>query len=328
MGLGLSLFFGFLPMFLFAWLIYWLDRYEKEPLLLLGGVFTWGAIFAAGAAFVANTLLGYGVMVITGSENTATLTTGSIIAPLVEESLKGLAVLAVFLVFHYEFDSIMDGIVYAAVTALGFAATENVYYIYEYGYSQNGFLGLAWMVFVRVILVGWQHPFYTAFLGIGLAVARLSLGWPVRLLAPLAAFALAVATHSIHNTLASILHGLGGFVTGTLFDWSGWLLMLLFIFWAVQREQKWLAIHLREEVALGMITPAQYLMACSTWKRSRARWGALLHGQFHTTSRFYQLCSELAQKKQQLLELGDEDGNLRRVQQLRQDLAQLSQRLR
>ena len=47
------------------------------------------------------------------------------IAPIIEESLKGLAVLLVFLLFRKEFDSILDGIVYAAITALGFAATEN-----------------------------------------------------------------------------------------------------------------------------------------------------------------------------------------------------------
>ena len=35
MALIVSLFFGFVPMFLFAAFVYWLDRYEKEPKLLL-----------------------------------------------------------------------------------------------------------------------------------------------------------------------------------------------------------------------------------------------------------------------------------------------------
>ena len=59
------------------------------------------------------------------------------------------------------------------VYCAGFAATENTLYIYN-GFHQNGWSGLAFLVFVRVILVGWQHPFYTAFTGIGLAVARLN----------------------------------------------------------------------------------------------------------------------------------------------------------
>lgn len=37
-----ALFFGFIPCFFFAAILYWLDRYEKEPKLLLIGVFLWG----------------------------------------------------------------------------------------------------------------------------------------------------------------------------------------------------------------------------------------------------------------------------------------------
>ena len=106
MGLLLSILFGFLPMFLFAWFVYWLDRYEKEPRLLLGFVFLWGAVVAAGAAFLVNTFFGMGVYLFTQSDAATELTTGSLIAPIVEESLKGLAVLAVFVVFRREFDSI------------------------------------------------------------------------------------------------------------------------------------------------------------------------------------------------------------------------------
>jgi RsiW-degrading membrane proteinase PrsW (M82 family) len=118
---------GFLPMLFFAWIIYWVDRYEKEPKILLGVVFLWGAVVAAGVAFFINTLLGVGIYMFTGSEAIAELTTGSLIAPIIEECLKGFAVVIVFLVFRREFDSILDGIVYAAVAALGFAATENAY---------------------------------------------------------------------------------------------------------------------------------------------------------------------------------------------------------
>ena len=128
MGLIVSGFIGFATALLMAYVLYWLDRYEKEPLLLLGGVFLWGAVIAAGSAFIINTFLGLGIFVITNSSIASDIATGSIVAPLVEETLKGLAVLAVFLVFRREFDSVLDGIIYAGVAALGFAATENTYY--------------------------------------------------------------------------------------------------------------------------------------------------------------------------------------------------------
>ena len=172
MPLLVSLFFGFVPMFFFAALVYWLDRYEKEPKILLGAAFFWGVVIAAGGAFIINTAFGMGIYMFTGSEGAAEIGTTSIVAPIVEEFLKGLAVAIVFFVFYKEFDSILDGIIYGGIVALGFAATENTLYIYRNGYQESGWSGLFLLVFIRVIIVGWQHPFYTAFTGIGFAVSR------------------------------------------------------------------------------------------------------------------------------------------------------------
>ena len=36
MAFFVSIIFGFVPVFFMAMFIYWLDRYEKEPLILLG----------------------------------------------------------------------------------------------------------------------------------------------------------------------------------------------------------------------------------------------------------------------------------------------------
>jgi protease PrsW len=271
MPLLASLFFGFVPMFLFAGFIYWLDRFEKEPRLLLGAVFFWGAVIASGAAFLLNTLFGAGVYLFTESDAITNLTTGSIIAPVVEEILKGFAVLLVFLIFRTEFDSVLDGIIYAAVVALGFAATENTYYIYQLGYLEDGWTGLYSLAFIRVILVGWQHPFYTAFFGIGLAWARLSRDKLRKMLFPLLGLTLAILTHSFHNTISELFDGNASWLIGTLFDWSGWLLMFIFTLWMIRRERAYLIHHLAEEVQLGILTPAQYKTACSALLQNNAR---------------------------------------------------------
>lgn len=323
MGLLLSIFFGFVPMFFFAWFVYWLDRYEKEPKMLLGLVFFWGAIVAAGGAFFINTLLGLGVYMFTGSEGATELTTGSLIAPVVEESLKGFAVLIVFFLFRREFDSWLDGVIYAAIVALGFAATENAYYIYQYGYQESGFSGLLWLVFVRVVLVGWQHPFYTAFIGLGLAASRLNRSTGVSLLAPMIGWFAAVSAHSVHNTLADLLQGVSGMIFGTIIDWGGWLLMFAFIIWVILREQHSIAANLLEEVSLGVLTEAQYRTACSALAMNSARFNALTGGHYRQTSRFYQACAELAHKKQQRASLGEEGGNTVIIERLRGELSQL-----
>lgn len=319
-----ALFFGFVPCFLFAMILYWLDRFEKEPKILLGAVFLWGAVVAAGGSYILNSLFGITMFSFTGSEELASVTGATISAPLVEESLKGLAVLIVFLVFRHEFDSILDGIVYAGIAALGFAATENSIYIWR-GYASEGWGGLALLVFIRVILVGWQHPFYTAFIGIGLAIARTNRNGFIKVAAPLAGWGLAMFTHSVHNFLASVpLIGELTCLLGSFLDWTGVLFMFVIILWATWMEQKNITLHMREEVQMGIISPAQYRTACSGWAQSFAWLTSIFSGKFRATSRFYQVVGELAHKKEQLHKHGDEYGNSTLVQKFRRELTALA----
>lgn len=324
MGFVLSIILGFIPMFLYAGFVYWLDRYEKEPLRLLGGAFTWGVVVAAGGAFLINTVLGIGVYIFTNSESLTGLTTGSVIAPFVEESLKGLSVLVIFLVFRNEFDSVLDGIIYAAITALGFAATENVYYIYSMGFLESKYEGLLTLAFIRIILVGWQHPFYTSFTGIGLAIARLNKHIGVKIVAPLIGWSLAVFLHSIHNTLAHLLNGSGGLIFSTFVDWAGWFFIFCVVLLTIWSEQRTITAQLREEVQLGTISVQQYETACSARAQSMARLRGLFSKRYHFTNRFYQLAAELAHKKYQRYRMGEETGNTQIIDRLRQDLVILS----
>ena len=66
-----AFFFGFVPMFVFAAFVNWLDRYEKEPKLLLGAAFIWGVVIAGGGAYILNTAVGMGVYSLTGSVSAA-----------------------------------------------------------------------------------------------------------------------------------------------------------------------------------------------------------------------------------------------------------------
>lgn len=318
-----ALFFGFVPMFFFAAFVNWLDRYEKEPKILLGAAFTWGMVIAAGGAFILNTAFGVGLYALTGSEGVAEFGTTSIVAPIIEESLKGLAVLIVFFLFRKEFDSILDGIVYAAITAMGFAAVENVLYIYRNGYLESGWEGFWTLVFIRVLLVGWMHPFFTSFTGIGLAISRLSRNQVIKVLAVPAGYTVAVMAHAFHNTFGSLVGGLGGLVAGTFVDYIGYVFMIAFIIWVIIRERNLLQKQLREEVEKGYISQRQYISALSFFQTS-AYLSALTSRTFLKTARFYQVCGELAHKKEQLARLGDERGNTRIIEQLRSELLALA----
>ena len=322
MALLASFFFGFAPMFLFAAFVNWLDRYEKEPKLLLGAAFLWGVVIAGGGAFILNTVFGIGIYALTGSEGAAEFGTTAIVAPIIEEGLKGLAVLAVFLMFRKEFDSILDGVVYAAITAMGFAAIENVLYIYRNGYQEGGWEGFWVLVVIRVILVGWMHPFFTAFTGIGLAIARMSRNVLVKIIAVPAGYAMAVTTHAFHNTFSGLIGGVEGLIAGTFIDYIGYALMLGFIIWMVINERNILKRNLHEEVTSGLISQGHYDRAIS-FSKTNAHIAALRSGSFHTTSRFYRVCGELAHKKEQLYRIGDEGGNSKIIEQLRAELMQL-----
>ena len=318
-----AFFFGFVPMFLFAAFVNWLDRYEKEPKLLLGAAFVWGVVIAGGGAYILNTAVGMGVYSITGSASTADFSTTSIAAPIIEEALKGLAVLVVFLMFRKEFDSSLDGIVYGAITAMGFAAIENVLYIYRNGFQDGGWEGFWTLVFIRVVLVGWMHPFFTSFTGIGLAVARTNRNLFVKIIAVPAGYTVAVLTHAFHNTFSSVIGGGGGFILGLIADYIGYFFMFGFIIWMISHERNILRRQLVEEVNSGAISRGQYNTAISFFQ-TNAHLSALTSGSLRATSRFYQVLGELAHKKEQFAKMGDENGNGQIIEKLRSEMLQLA----
>lgn len=321
MAFLIAVLLSFIPAFFYAAIVYWLDRFEKEPRRLLLGAFSWGAVVATLGALVWTSVLEYSVQALTRDAALAELTGTALLAPLVEESLKGIAIVIIFLAVPYEFDSVLDGIVYGAITALGFAATENVLYLYFSGYQEGDYGAMMTLFVLRVVLGGWGHAVYTAWTGIGLAVARLRQGWAVKLGAPFLGWCVAVFLHATHNGMAALLGeslGVAGLGATLIVDWMGWLVALGMIIWALLRERSWMITYLREEVEHGIINAAQYRTACSI----RGQLGARMRGQ--KIRHFYQTCAELAQKKHQLITVGDEGGNSIRIAQLRAELGQLA----
>ncbi len=327
MGLLLSLFLGIGPMLAYAALVYWIDRYEKEPVALLLGLFGWGALFAVGWSLIVETVLGVGLFLVTDSEAAVTLSTGSLFAPVVEEFLKGLAILVVLIAFRLEFDSHLDGIVYGAIIGLGFSATENTLFIYTLGYLEDGWAGLATVSTLRIVLFGFQHAYYTAFTGLGFAASRLSRRRPIQALAPLAGLALAVLTHSFHNSLIPVVGGLRGLALLTAADWMGWGVMVGVIVWALRRERSWILAYLSPEVEQGVLTPAQLEVAASPVRQTAARWQALREGRRRLVARFYQACAELAWKKHVADTLAGEPDLAEAIARLRAEVRALSRQV-
>ena len=123
---------------------------------------------ACGFAAAMNTMVEWGLAQLI-PPTTAQAITACVCAPFVEEFWKGLGVLGVFYFLRREFDGVVDGVLYATFTALGFAAVENVTY-YAAADLSHHHSALAGTFLIRGVLAPWGHPLYTSMTGLGFGI--------------------------------------------------------------------------------------------------------------------------------------------------------------
>jgi protease PrsW len=327
MGILLVAILGALiPTVLYVLFIWWLDRYEKEPLRLLTVAFFWGAIPAAIISILLELFLDIPIYAIGGKSLIANLASYSLSAPLVEETAKGIALLGLLLIFRREFDDILDGIIYGAMIGFGFAFSEDLFAYFLPILSQEGLDAGLTNILMRTGLFGFNHALWTGILGAALGYARLSHDWAGRVLVPLAGGLLAVSLHGIHNAGATLVEQTLCLSLGIslVVDWGGVLLLLIVAYLVLRKERGWIERGLAEEVRREALSLQEFDLLRSAGRRLRIRWQARRRGgraAYRAVGRYYQCATELAFKKQHLRSLGDEGGNLAEVQRLQQQLA-------
>ena len=87
LGILIAITAGIAPMVVYALIVWWFDRYEKEPWPLLIGVFLWGAVPSIILALVAEQLLDIPLHAFAERGLTYKLLGSSLVAPVVT-SLK------------------------------------------------------------------------------------------------------------------------------------------------------------------------------------------------------------------------------------------------
>ncbi|EYF06947.1 putative membrane protein [Chondromyces apiculatus DSM 436] len=264
--------FAFPPLVVYLFIPSVLDRFDPEPWWCLLMAFLWGAVAATGFSILINSTV-HDVFSAAFGPKVGDLVSASVSAPFAEEFWKGLAVLGFFYFMRREFDGIVDGIIYATFTALGFAAVENVLY-YAKAAMEGGDV-LAGTFVLRGVFTPWLHPLFTAMTGIGFGLARESTKSSTRLLAPVAGYMIGVSLHAMWNFLPTAL----GSAMGAVF--VPWLLLwLLFvaafsvlIIALVVRKGRLIRENLRDEVLLGHLSQEEIDLVCSPVGRLRCTFG-------------------------------------------------------
>ncbi|WP_426566236.1 PrsW family intramembrane metalloprotease [Angustibacter sp. McL0619] len=264
-GFAAGFVFSLVPVCIVLPALLWLDRLEAEPVGQLLFAFGWGALVATSVALVVNT---YSVTVLTQHGGSVS-TTAVLVAPWVEETCKGAAVLVVLLWRRQEFDGVVDGIVYAGLAGLGFAFTENVLYLGR-ALQEDGSSGLAMTFVLRCVFGPFAHPLFTMAIGVGLGIAVQTTRTWLKVVAPLAGLLVAVLLHGLWNL--SAVAGLRGFVgVYVAVQVPIFAAAVGFAVWARRRESRLIRRHLQVYVASGWFTAAEAQMLGSTSERRRAR---------------------------------------------------------
>ena len=190
MGLA-ALIVPILPGLVWLWIFYRTDRYEPEPKRMIALTFVLGVLSIVPAFIgerLGNSFYPFLVEVERASNATGAVSPWPIligcflvIGPC--EELSKFAAVRLFIYRSREFDEPLDGIIYAAAAALGFASLENVFYVIDF---QHG-LRVQWgMLGVRSFLALPGHVMFAATWGYALGRKRFNADykvWPRLLLA-------------------------------------------------------------------------------------------------------------------------------------------------
>lgn len=243
----------------------WLDRWEPEPRRLLQLAFLWGASVAVLLAVGLET---FGSSVATVRPLVSkTFDMAAIQAPFIEEAAKGLFLLIMLTGRRrHELNSLTDCMVYAGITAVGFAWMEDIVYIAPAESPTQ----MAAVAIARLIFGPFAHPLFTTMTGIGVFFALRRRGFWGKASVILLGYLAAVAMHASWN--ASLALGGARFFLVTYVTWMVpvFLLMVLLGVLSRRHEQQLVASKLPAMVAGGLISPNEETWLGSIRTRKQA----------------------------------------------------------
>ncbi|WP_062070864.1 PrsW family intramembrane metalloprotease [Demequina sediminicola] len=260
--------------FVFMMILYRMELFERRSPVTVLGALAWGGLAAPGVAAIAAPAM-HDIVAVTLP--VADEWVSSFAAPLVEEPLKWLGVVALALIPGARLRSAADGLFYGAVIGLGFQVSES--FLYTAVVSADGTAGTVFaMVMLRGVVGGlWNHPTYSAMAGAGVgyffnASASAVRRWAVML----GTLALAMAVHGFFNT--PIVNG-NVWVSSVTKGIPVLLLFLGVLRWAHLRERRTFAGLAAKVVPDDLVSPADFrLLATRRTRREVRRAAARISG--------------------------------------------------
>jgi hypothetical protein len=205
--------------------------------------------------------------------------TASFVAPLVEETTKGVGLLVLWLasvVWLRELDGALDGAIYGGVIGLGFTLTEDVLYVASAG-AQGGAAAFTGLFILRTVLSGLGHASFTAMTGLGVGIAAESTNGLVKVIAPVGGWVAAVGLHFVHNFIVSFMfEGGAGLGVKLLTFWTFDLLFFVVIVC--------LAVRDRSIVLRGLVDEVGRLLHPKELERTTTYWMLLPFWNFFSLS--------------------------------------------
>ncbi len=261
--------YALLPLVIVLAVLGRVDRWEPEPAWTKTAAFVWGAGLAILFASAVNSAFLFSAEAATGDADSAMLATAVAVAPIVEESAKGVGVLLIVLVRRETIHSVLDGAVYAGFVGAGFAFIENMQYFIQA--SQESATALTVTLVLRGVFSPFVHPMATSFTGMVLAWAVVrARRAPGRIVVPVLGWIAAVATHALWNLLSSLEAGTW-FLAYLLIEvpfFIAWLALLLAL---SRREAAAIRLGLEAYARTGWVLPSEIDLVTSEAARKAAR---------------------------------------------------------
>lgn len=250
------------PMATYLVLIWWFDKYDREPFKLVLQNYLWGAIGAIIFAILGSILFSLILSEFVSSQDELNYLGTIAIAPFVEEITKGIFLLIT--VTNKKFDNMTDGIVYGGAIGLGFGMTENFLYFISYGTTISNWITI---VIIRTLFSAVMHCVSTATFGAFLGLAKFK-GTAYRIVLPIIGLMIAILIHFSWNFSVSYQSTA---ILGFLFLAVTIIIFIAIFSASVMSEKKVIIAELLPEAALGIIPNEHLLILCST-NRNRRGW--------------------------------------------------------